>query len=187
MKKIHIGQLIGKREFVGVDSGQVQVPDPARLVHLQFRRFAGCPFCSMHLGSVMRRHDEIAAAGIREVVVFRSTPEEIQRHQVKPPFAVVADPQEKLFAEFGVASGLRAVLNPRVWGTAVRSVIRMFPKLPVIPPKGHGMLGLPADFLIATDGRVLACKYGIHAYDQWSVDELLALARQHAGSSAASG
>jgi hypothetical protein len=35
-------------------------------------------------------------------------------------------------------------------------------------------LGLPADFLIASDGRVLACKYGAHAYDQWSVDEILA-------------
>jgi AraC-like DNA-binding protein len=41
-------------------------------------------------------------------------------------------------------------------------------------------LGLPADFLIGTDGRVLALKYGTDAYDQWSVDELLAIARKHA-------
>ena len=39
------------------------------------------------------------------------------------------------------------------------------------------MLGLPADFLIGTDGRVLACKYGKHIYDQWSVDDLLSHAR----------
>jgi hypothetical protein len=37
---------------------------------------------------------------------------------------------------------------------------------------------LPADFLISRDGRVLARKYGAHAYDQWSVDELLTLARE---------
>jgi hypothetical protein len=36
-------------------------------------------------------------------------------------------------------------------------------------------LGLPADFLIGTDGRVLALKYGTDAYDQWSVDELHAI------------
>lgn len=30
----------------------------------------------------------------------------------------------------------------------------------------------PADFLIAPDGRVVAGKYGEHADDQWSVDEL---------------
>jgi hypothetical protein len=41
----------------------------------------------------------------------------------------------------------------------------------------HSHLGLPADFLIGTDGRVLAKKYGKHAYDQWSVDELLAHAQ----------
>ena len=41
-------------------------------------------------------------------------------------------------------------------------------------------LGLPADFRVNNEGRVLACKYGEHAYDQWSVDELLSLAGQHA-------
>ena len=38
-------------------------------------------------------------------------------------------------------------------------------------------LGMPADFLIDTDGTVLAAKYGEHGADQWSVDELLALAK----------
>jgi hypothetical protein len=46
---------------------------------------------------------------------------------------------------------------------------------PPAHPEG-GRLGLPADFLIAPDGRVLAEKYGAHVDDQWSVDELLTLA-----------
>ena len=40
-----------------------------------------------------------------------------------------------------------------------------------------GPLGLPADFLIAPSGRINAVKYGTDAYDQWSVDELLTLAK----------
>ncbi len=48
--------------------------------------------------------------------------------------------------------------------------------MPPTNPHG-GRLGLPADFLIAPDGSVLACKYGSHAYDQWSVDDILALSR----------
>jgi hypothetical protein len=44
-----------------------------------------------------------------------------------------------------------------------------------VNPEG-GVLGLPADFLIDRDGRILACHYGTHIYDQWSVDDLL----QHA-------
>ena len=38
-------------------------------------------------------------------------------------------------------------------------------------------MGLPADFLIAPSGRINAVKYGADAYDQWSVDELLTLAK----------
>jgi hypothetical protein len=45
-----------------------------------------------------------------------------------------------------------------------------------IKPTG-GRLGLPADFLIAPDGRIAALKYGQHAYDQWTVDELLGYAQ----------
>ncbi|HKV29493.1 MAG TPA: hypothetical protein VJT14_00585 [Candidatus Dormibacteraeota bacterium] len=36
---------------------------------------------------------------------------------------------------------------------------------------------LPGDFLIAPSGQIKAAKYGTHAYDQWSVDELIALAK----------
>jgi hypothetical protein len=41
-------------------------------------------------------------------------------------------------------------------------------------PGGH--FGLPADFLIAPTGQVLAAKYGRHASDHWSVDEVVLLA-----------
>ena len=63
------------RELLTV-TGRIRVPDANRLVHLQFRRFAGCPICNLHLRSGARRHDEIAAAGIREVVVFHSPADE---------------------------------------------------------------------------------------------------------------
>jgi len=157
-------------------SGAVRLPDAKNLVHVQFRRFAGCPFCSVHLRSFVRRHAEIAAAGIREVVVFRSSVTALQQHHGDIPFALVADPEGGLYSRFGVVSGLRALLNPRALLMALPRVIRMLPRLPGLPPWGRGALGLPADFLIAPNGRVLACHYGKHADDQWSVDELLALA-----------
>lgn len=113
----------------------------------------------------------------REVVVFCSTTAALQRHHGHVPFAVIADSQDKLYAGFGVGSGRRALLHPRALLMALPSVIRMLPKLPGMPPWGKGALGLPADFLIATDGQIVACQYGSHADDQWSVDELLARAR----------
>jgi len=57
----------------------------------------------------------------------------------------------------------------------VGAAIRGKEKLSPITPK-NGSFGLPGDFLIASDGRVIASKYGEHAYDQWTVDEVLELA-----------
>ncbi|HSS23930.1 MAG TPA: peroxiredoxin-like family protein [Mycobacterium sp.] len=172
------GSLVTARELIGVSGEAIPIPDPGRLVHLQLRRFAGCPICNVHLQSIVRRHDEIANAGIREVVVFHSTDQELRRYVGELPFAVVGDPDKALYAEFGVGSSPRAVLDPRAvplvsmvrqghwWNRGGKPVANLHPT--------GGRLGLPADFLIGSDGRVLACKRGTHANDQWSVDEVLA-------------
>lgn len=153
------------------------MPQADRLVHLQFRRFAGCPICHLHLRSVVARHDEIIAAGIEEVVVFHSTAEALLRYRSDLPFAVVADPDRVLYAEYGVESALRAVVNPRVWSAAaLGAVLQRSPGAALGSGEDH--LGLPADFLIASDGCVVARKYGRHADDQWSVDEIVELANR---------
>jgi hypothetical protein len=172
---------VPQRDLVAFTGATVPVPDPDLLVHLQFRRFAGCPVCNLHLRTVVTRHDEIRAAGIREVVVFHSGVAELRGHVDDLPFDVIPDPEKGLYREFGVESRRRALLDPRVWPVIVRSIARDLPpvlrgrrSLPARRPEG-GRLGLPGDFLIAPDGRVLAGQIGRHAYDQWSVDELLAL------------
>jgi hypothetical protein len=57
---------------------------------------------------------------------------------------------------------------------AMRGVVHK--RHPLAGDHRSGHLGRPADFLVAPDGRVLARKYGVHAFDQWTVDELLAQA-----------
>ncbi|HEX4308334.1 MAG TPA: peroxiredoxin-like family protein [Solirubrobacterales bacterium] len=160
---------------------EVAIPDPDLMTHLQLRRFAGCPICNLHLRSIVERHEEIVGAGIREVVVFHSTVAELERYAPEVPFALVADPGRRLYHEFGVEASPRALLRPGAWGAlaggplrTVGSLRRGGPGAPLRPSGGR--LGLPADFLIGPDGRLVAVKYGEHAYDQWSVDELLAAA-----------
>ena len=182
-KRVEAGAIVVARQLHTVMGQPVAVPDPERLVHLQFRRFAGCPVCHRHLRSFVQRHDEIEAAGIREVVMFHAPDEELRPYTAEFPFAVVGDPEKRLYAEFGVESSPRALLDPRAWLPIVRAVLhavwRMVREDRPAPPSSPtgGRLGLPADFLIASDGRVLACHYGEHADDQWSVDDLLRLAR----------
>ncbi|WP_437316796.1 peroxiredoxin-like family protein [Sorangium sp. So ce385] len=182
-ERLKPGAVVAGRDLVSVTGSPVRVPDPARLTHLQFRRFAGCPVCNLHLRSFARRHGEVTAAGVVEVALFHSPADELRAHVADLPFAVVADPDKRLYGEFGVESAPRALLDPRAYWPILRAIAASLPAVlarrrpaPSRDPIG-GRLGLPADLLIASDGRVLAAKYGEHVDDQWSVDELVALAR----------
>lgn len=180
------GDYVTPRELSTIRSQPVRVPGPNSWTHLQFRRFASCPVCNLHLRSVALRYEEIVAAGIQEIVVFHSTAEAMLPHQGQLPFAAIADPEQGLYAEFGVEFSLRSVLHPRVWSTALKpyawSVANRERRAnggSWRSTPGDSVLGLPADFLLAPDGRIEAVKYGKHADDQWSVDELLDLTPEH--------
>lgn len=172
--KIAVGDTIPTRQLTTIHSEPVTVPDPTTLVHLQFRRFAGCPICNVHLRSITQRHDEIRAAGVREVVVFHSTVEAMLPYQGELPFDTIADPTKKLYTEFGVRESIKTLGSLRAAWASLRGIPAG--GLRGATGTGERHLGLPADFLINTDGHVLATKYGTHAYDQWTVDELLNLA-----------
>lgn len=159
--------------FRTIAGGLASVPNgEARLVHVQFRRFAGCPVCNFHLMTLARRHSELIASGVHELVFFHSTPEEMQKYQSQLPFDCVADPSMRYYKAWGVERSIRSLLHPRVLISGGRWVLasrRLYKKAE------NGILGLPADFLIDASGMVVAAKYGAHADDQWSVDEVLAL------------
>ncbi len=171
------------RALISVSGEPVEIPDIARYVHLQFRRFAGCPVCNLHLRSFVRRNGELAAAGVREVVVFHSPADQLREHVAGMPFDVIPDPDKRLYRAMGVEASSRALLDPRAWGTILIAVARSTIAIlrgrerpPALVPHG-GRFGLPADFLIDSRGRVVACKHGTHVDDAWSVDDVLAIVR----------
>lgn len=174
--KITAGQAFPPLRVRNIHGNQVLVPDPARWTHLQFRRFAGCPICNLHLQTFNARHKEIAAAGIREVVVFHSSDEELMPYKGSFPFDVIGDPTKALYRQYGVESSIRAFLSLKAWAAAIKGNLRKDKPQSGGIPNG-GIAGLPADFLIAGNGTVVAAHYGTHAYDQWSVDELVSLNR----------
>ena len=172
------GDKVKARTLTTVDGGAVTLPATDGLVHLQFRRFAGCPICNLHMHEIASRHDEISHAGVTELVVFHSSAERLRRYVGDLPFAMVADPERTLYREFGVENSVRGVLNREVVRAAGRGMRQAHSARSLVgslaPTENH--LGMPADFLIAPNGTVVARKYGEHADDQWSVDELLQLA-----------
>ena len=169
MTPVNAGDVVRDYELVDIHGNMVSVPQPGRIVHLQFRRYSGCPVCNLHLRSIARRHEEIYAAGIREVVVFHSDSATMREFQGELPFAAISDPEKVLYAEFGVeetspVEALKAALSPRSWRAAGRALTRA-PSLRGTAGREGGHLGLPADFLIRPDGRVLAAKYGEYVDD----------------------
>ena len=182
MNQLNAGDRVGRHDLVTIHGKPAPLPDPEHLVHLQFRRYAGCPVCNLHLRTVAARHDEILAAGVREVVIFYSEAETMLGFQGALPFATIADPEKKLYAEFGVGTmRYTGAFKPRSWRAAARGLANA-PSLRGIGSKGTSYLGLPADFLIDTDGTVLAANYGKFTDDHWPVDKLLALARRERAS-----
>ena len=167
--RLRPGVRLPARELATIHGDRIRLPDGRRTVHLQFRRFAGCPICKLHLQSIARRHHELVQAGILEVAVFHSSAETLRRHEHALPFALVADPGKDLYRAFGVEASLRSVLDPRAWKAIALGLARFGAGREA----GEPALGLPADFLVGPGGEVLACKYGAHADDHWSVDEIL--------------
>jgi len=169
--KFKPGDVLPTTVMEAVTGEAINLPDAKRLVHLQFRRFVDCPICNTHIAEYRRRARETEAAGIKEVIVFHSSPKSIRSHQKDVPFLMVGDPKKVLYKDFGVETSL-GFMSLKALAAGMRGVAH-----------GHfglrlagGPFGLPADFLIAPSGQIKAVKYGTHAYDQWSVDELIALA-----------
>ena len=171
--KFNPGDMLPTTVMETVAGEAINLPDAKRLVHLQFRRFVDCPICNTHIAESRRRAREIEAAGIKEVIVFHSSPKSIRSYQKDVPFQMVGDPKKALYKYFGVETSL-GFMSLKALGAGLRGMAHGHFALRFA---GGGPLGLPADFLIAPSGRINAVKYGTDAYDQWSVDELLTLAK----------
>jgi hypothetical protein len=50
-RQVNVGEAVARRTLISVSGEPISMPDSHRLVHLQFRRFAGCPVCNLHLQS----------------------------------------------------------------------------------------------------------------------------------------
>jgi peroxiredoxin len=150
--KVRPGDIIRIPDLVTVNGESIAVPDPARLTHLQFRRFAGCPICGVHMQSVAARHRELVAAGIHEVVLCHSTAAELATYGADLPFGVVADPDRQLYTKFGVETSLRGVLDPRAFTPVLKATVRRTgaarapARMPIRPTGGRlGVPGRPVD------------------------------------------
>lgn len=95
--KVKVGEKITPFTVETITASIQTVPDPLqKYTHLQFRRFAGCPICNFHLHTFSKRAGDLKAAGIKEVIMFHSSVEEMRKYQDNLPFVIVADPKKEV-------------------------------------------------------------------------------------------
>ena len=77
-RKLQSGEQFAELNTNNIHGKPVSVPDAdGRLSHVQFRRFAGCPVCNLHLQTFVARNRDIEEAGIQELVLFHSANDEL--------------------------------------------------------------------------------------------------------------
>jgi peroxiredoxin len=176
-----VGERLDRFALTTLSHGTITVPGLG-YTHLQFRRFAGCPVCNLHLRSFAQGIDRLTAAHVQTVAFFHSSAELMRPYQGDLPFPTVPDADRVFYRSFGVERSLLAVAHPRVMVKALHGLVSA-PSNPFAG--GTEQTGLPADFLIDGDGTIVALHYGRHADDQWSLDEVIALATGGAHSTGA--
>ena len=164
--------ILSPIQVVNASGVPLRIPFSSGLTHLQFRRFVGCPICSLHLRGFAKHSEELKKSGIQEVIFFHSNPEELMEYQKSFPFPLIADPGKSYYHAFGVEKSFWASRHPKaVW----KGILGAMQGLIATKATG-GTDGLPADFLLNPEGKIIALHYGTHADDQWSVKQVLEFA-----------
>lgn len=139
-----------------------------------FFRFAGCPFCNVHVHVLIERSPELTRAGMKVVGVFGSSVASIRDRVARqqPTFPILADPDDTAHIAWGAThDSTLGMLDPRNTAAALQAVAR------------RGTLGgrtdgkfvrMPADFVLDSDLRVHTAHYGRYAADHLSVDDVIA-------------
>lgn len=170
MTRLAPGDRVPDRVVVDLSGTTRRIPSGS-LLHLQLRRFAGCPICNLHMAEYAHRIDEIVAAGVEPLVLFNATREGMLPYQGDLPFPTAPDPDFSLYRAFGVERSMVATITGTSW---VKTLRGMAGGVAVGAPErmSAGTI-LPADFLIDGDGVVLDCHYAANPSDGWPVDALL--------------
>ena len=146
-------------EMPAFGRGTVSLADYAgQKVWLAFFRYASCPLCNLRVRDIMERYDALRAAGVEVLAVFQSPEHKIAKYVGKhdSPFPIVMDPDEQLYATYGVELSTTGFLNPVNLGLLARAMAK---GNSVGTPDGS-MTRIPADFLIDADGTITDAYYG---------------------------
>lgn len=140
---------------------------------LKFYRFATCPVCNLHMHQFIQEYDKVTAEGLTTVVFYHSPGEKLaETRDVAAPFDLVADPDKRIFAKYGVERGLRGFVSPAVMRAYAKALAAGY--APGLFTSDGGLTGNPADFIVDESGRIALARYGKHYADSLDASDVVA-------------
>ncbi|MFN8371575.1 MAG: peroxiredoxin-like family protein [Anaerolineae bacterium] len=126
---------------------------------LSFYKWASCPFCNLRVRHLSQHYPQLQQQGLDIVAVFYSSADTLRQHmsQYTVPFPLIADPQMKLYRDYGVEKSLWGMMKTSFRMGDMLEMMRL--GLMKTSPEGD-MRIMPADFLIAPDGHIKIAHYG---------------------------
>jgi len=146
------------------------------LVYLALFRYAACPFCNLRVHRLVEAREKLAAQDVQTIAVFPSSLEMVDKyiHRYRPPFHVVADPEERIHTLYHAQKSFMGLL----WmGLKVMTTARAMS----FAPNGMGARDsaidrMPAEFLIGRDQTIHRAYYGSRFDDHLELDDVYAWA-----------
>jgi thioredoxin-dependent peroxiredoxin len=144
-------------------------------VLLSFLRNGACAMCNLRVHQMIERYPGLHVKGLEMLTVFESPRSSIAQYVGKQdaPFAIIPDPQAKLYVLYGVESSeekINAVMTMPETHTIVQEAAAH--GFVLTPEEGSNFFRMPADFLIAPDGTVRIAHYTNHVYDHLEFDAI---------------
>jgi thioredoxin-dependent peroxiredoxin len=170
--KLRVGDPAPAVVMEALDGSRLDCSRPNGPVLVSFTRYAGCPVCQLHVGSVAAAVPELRARSCSVWMVFQSEPERLAAALAgwQPGFAAVADPAARCYDAFGVAPSLAGYVHPLSLLALARARLA---------GKRHGRFEgretqMPADFVLDRAGRIAFTHYGRDVGDHAEAAALLA-------------
>jgi peroxiredoxin len=142
---------------------------------LCFFRYASCPLCNLRVRELILAHEELTAKGVRILAVFQSPAERIAQYvgQQVPPFPLIPDPELRLYRLYRVETSWAGFA--RAWTLGLPRVVNAVIAKGFLPGTMENEIHrIPADFLIAADGRLMAVYYGKDIGDHMPLKRIFA-------------
>jgi peroxiredoxin len=141
-------------------------------VLIKFHRFSGCPVARFQVNEFIGRQKELNIAGIETIIFLHSSVNKVQSNfKEVPGLHIIADKQKIFYQLFQSEFSWKALFLIDSWRSTFTSVFQGY--FPHFNKFEGGITGIPSDFLVDEQGKIVDLNYGKHFGDTWSVSEVL--------------